>query len=170
MLSLGALALAACANTAIYRPARVEGAIGYTDKALSRGHYLVTFTGTQNMDLEEVRQYLRRREAEVTLREGYSNFVVFTTRNEADIRVLPAADYWNPENGFLAGYINKDSSRANTREPGAPVRPWVGDSSKTTRYTAFSEIVVLSDMEAAKNPDAQSAHEILDRLARQSAP
>jgi len=163
------LALAACAGGPVYRPASSEGAVGYTDMPLSGGHYLVTFTGSQNMDLEEVRQYLRRREAELTLHEGYSHFVVFTSRSEADVRMVPSSDFWNPENGYLAGYITRDGSPSMSGETGAR-RPWVGDANKTTRYSVISEIVLLKPAEAAKNSDAQSARRVLDRYASESAP
>jgi hypothetical protein len=162
-------ALGACAAATVYHPAGPEGSAGYTDKAMARGHYLVTFTGAQNMALDEVRRYLRRREAEVTIAAGYSHFVVFTTRNEADIRVLPAADSWTAENGFSAGYINKDDSRT-VSDDGTPSRPWVGDSIRNARYTAYSDIIVLKGEAAAKNPDAQSAQAILDRMGVRKEP
>jgi hypothetical protein len=163
----GALAgtLAACANTAAYRPASSEGVSGYRETAMDNGHYLVSFTGTISMGLDEVKNYARRRAAEVTLREGYSHFVIFSARSEADIRVVPNGDYWNPDNGFRAGYITKDSSRERTRETGQPLKPWVGDSGKRTRYTAFTEIAMLGADEVTRFPDAMAAKDVLEETA-----
>jgi hypothetical protein len=160
-----AAALCACANTSVYRPATSEGGAGYRETAMANGHYLVSFTGTISMDLDEVKRYARRRAAEVTLREGYTHFLIFSARNEADIRIVPNGDYWNPENGFLAGYINKNSSRASTRETGDTAKPWVGDPGRRARYTAFTEIAVLSGDDAAKAPDAMAAMEVLDETS-----
>lgn len=160
-----AAALAACANSSFYGPASSEGSAGYREEAMPNGHYLVSFTGTLSMDLDEVKNFARRRAAEITLREGYTHFVLFSARNEADIRVVPNGDYWNPENGISAGYISKDSSRDRMRESGKTAKPWVGDPGKRTRYTAFTEIVMLAGDDASNAPDAMAARDVLDETA-----
>jgi hypothetical protein len=163
-----AAALAACASSSFYGPASSEGAAGYREEAMPNAHYLISFTGTLSMDLDKVKTYARRRAAEVTLREGYTHFVLFSARNEADIRVVPNGDYWNPDNGISAGYISKDSSRERMKESGESTKPYVGDPGKRTRYTAFTEIVMLAGDNVSKAPDAMAARDVLDETAAPS--
>lgn len=161
--ALGALVtlLAACETGPVYRPRGPNDLVGYTDRQLSPTRYRVTFTGGTGTRREDVEDYLMRRAAEVTLQAGYTHFVfdIRDTRERTYYRTM-----FGPRPGFRFG-------------AGFGPRPWYwssfafhdpffydGDVIPMTRYTAYSEIVMLTPEQAAREPEAFSARDVLDRL------
>ena len=155
----------ACCSTA-YGPGTSFGRDGYTVRRIGAGHYEVSFTGNPNAGLQEVKEHVRRRAAEVTLTAGYSHFVV--QANSAEAEISPQKDpFWNSENGFLSGTVKRGIGGA-----AANAVPYLGagEADLNTRYTASSEIMMLKGAEAASNPDALSASDILQSLGRAGEP
>jgi hypothetical protein len=166
-LGLSLIALAACETAPIYRPRGPNDVVGYTDEQLTPTRYRVTFTGGTGTRREEVEDYLLRRAAEVTLQAGYADF-------KFDIRDTKDHTYYRtmfgPRPGFAFG------GRFGPR-------PWYWSSFAfhdplfydpdvipVTRYSAYSEIVMLTAEQAANDPEAISARDILNRLAPPKAP
>ena len=167
VLGLGLTVLGACETGPIYRPRGPNDVIGYTDQQLSPTRYRVTFSGGAGTRREDVEDYLLRRAAEVTLQAGYTHFKfdVRDTRERTYYRTMFGP---RPGFGFGAGY--------------GP-RPWYwssfafhdpffydGEVIPVTRFTAYSEIVMLTPEQAANDPDAFSARDLLDRLAPPNPP
>ena len=158
-LAVGFVLLAGCRSATVYGFAGYRRD-GFTVRRLSADHCQVTFAGGNNVGLYEVKQQVRRRAAELTLAAGYSHFVIYTNGAEAEMN-SPGADFWNAENGHLSGTVK----RAGTSFPSSlPPYQGEGEANLNRRYTASSEIVVLKSDDAARNPDALSAREVLDRM------
>jgi hypothetical protein len=155
------LVLAGCAGASSYGRAGPNGE-EYTVRQLSADHYQVTVTGAANVELAVVEGQVRRRAAEVTLKAGYSHFVLYTNSAAAEINSSPSADFWNAENGYLSGNVRHGFA---TGVGGLSPYLGAGAADLNTRYTASSEIIVLKGDAATGNPDALSASEILDRGA-----
>jgi hypothetical protein len=152
--------LTACASTAVYQPREGRYGAGYTDEQLASNRYRITYTGTRSTPREIVEDYLLRRAAEVTLQAGYSHFMFDTRSTEARTNYYS----FSPRFGFGFGY---------------PAYYWGGfygpfgydpfrydriDSD--TRYQAYAEIVLLRAPQAANEPRALDARDVLNRLDR----
>ncbi len=156
LLALGLIVLAACETGPIYKPKAPGEHVGYTDERLAENRYRVTFSGTSSTPREEVEDYLLRRAAEVTQAAGYTHFVFDTRDTEAKTYYRNDFDAWagwGPPFGrrFHAWYWSN--------------WPMEGDVIPITRYTAYAEIVMLRAAEAAKDPRAMSAVDVLAHLA-----
>jgi len=162
-LTLMACLLAGCMTPSPYAP-RLEGQqTGYTDRALTQNRYRITFTGNTATPRETVESYLLLRAAEVTRAAGYTNFV-FDTRNTSTNRSYqtipygPPDPFWGrpPRFGYWGGWgFNYD--------------PMV-DVVVRTNYDAYAEIVLLTPDQAAKEPRALNAGEVISRIGPDAAP
>ena len=162
-LTLMACLLAGCMTPSPYAP-RLEGQqTGYTDRALTQNRYRVTFTGNTATPRETVESYLLLRAAEVTRAAGYSSFV-FDTRNTNTNRSYqtvpygPPDPFWGrpPRFGYWGGW-------------GFAYDPMV-DVVVRTNYDAYAEIVLLTPDQAAKEPRALNAGEVISRIGPDAAP
>ena len=163
-LTLMACLLAGCMTPSPYAP-RLEGErTGYTDRALTQTRYRVTFTGNSATPRETVESYLLLRAAEVTRAAGYTNFVFDTRNTKANHSYQtipygpPPAPYWGRPRGF--GYWGGW---------GFAYDPMV-DVVVHTNYDAYAEIVLLTPDQAAKEPRAINANEVITRIGPQAAP
>ena len=68
-----ALALSACVSPTPYQPVDPKSG-GYSEERISENQYRVVFRGNAHTRPEQVEQYLLRRAAELTLKEGYDWF------------------------------------------------------------------------------------------------
>lgn len=162
-LALPLLLLAACQTGPAYRPRGPGETVGYTDRQISATRYRVTFAGSSGSRREDVEDYLMRRAAEVTVEAGYDYFTFDDRDTEArtyyrtTFLTDPAYDprFGGPFYGRFGYY-----------------RPYYwssydfggGDIIPVTRYTAYSEIVLLTAEQARNNADAIPAREVLARL------
>jgi hypothetical protein len=164
-LFLGGTVLAACATGPIYRPRGPGDNVGYTDQRLTQNRYRVTFTGSSGTRRELVEDSLLRRSAEVTLQNGFSHFV-FDQRDTDATGFY--RDSFRPRTSLGFGF---GSSRFFG--PG----PWYWSSfgfgggypygefyAPLPRYEAYAEIVMLNPQQAAGEPDAIDAREVLASL------
>jgi hypothetical protein len=154
------LLLAGCATGPVYAP--LDGrTYGYSDQQLAQNRYRIMFTGTVSTPRPEVEDYLLRRAAEVTLNAGYAAFV-FTSRDtesKTSYR-MPFNRPWmeNPYGPYY--YYGSDWYYDGYGSD----FPWA-DTVPVTRYTAYAEIRVLTAGEAAKEPAALFARDVLDHVA-----
>jgi hypothetical protein len=160
-LALGVLLLAGCMAPTPYVP-RLEGQqTGFTDRALAKNRYRVTFTGNSATSRETVESYLLLRAAEVTRAAGANQFV-FDTRNTRAITSLqtvptfePVDPFWGRRGGYgyWGGY-----------DYGFGYDPTV-DVVVRTNFDAYAEIVLLTPEQAAKEPRALLASDVIAHLA-----
>jgi len=153
-----AAALAACGSLSTYKPKGPGESSGYTDERLAENRYRITYAGTTATRRETVENFLLRRSAEVTLHAGYRHFVFDTRDTEAKTYYRSDFDY-----GPYYGWYWRSWPWA----PGWPYPPrWrESETIPVTRYTAYAEIVLLPEADAAKEPRALDAADLLTRLA-----
>jgi len=159
--------MAGCMGPSPYAP-RLEGQqTGYTDLALTQNRYRVTFTGNSATPRETVESYLLLRAAEVTRAAGYSHFV-FDTRNTKANHSYQTIPYGPPDpfwgrRPFGYGRWGGWGGWGFAYEPDY-------DVVVRTNYDAYAEIVLLTPDQAAKEPRALNANEVIARLGPAAAP
>jgi hypothetical protein len=167
--TLALVLLAACETGPVYKPRAPGEVVGYTDQQLTPNRYRVTFSGSNATEREDVENYLLRRAAEVTLAAGYTHFV-FDARDTVARTTYRQAfgDPWfyDPFYGPRAYYWS--SWPYSPYGFGHPY--WYGDLRSSTRFSAYSEIVMMNAAEAAGNPRAVDAQSLLQRLPPPDAP
>lgn len=163
-LALLAGLLMGCMQPTPYQP-RLEGqTTGYTDRALTHNRYRVTFTGNSATPRETVESYLLLRAAEVTRAAGYSAFMFDTRNTRANTTVqtvpsLPPPDpFWGRRGGW--GYWGGW---------GFAYDPAV-DVVVRTNYEAYAEIVLLTPEQAAHEPKAINAADVIAHIGPDAAP
>jgi hypothetical protein len=156
--------LAGCMTPTPYAPRTTGQATGYTDRALAHNRYRVTFTGNTVTPRETVESYLLLRAAEVTRAAGYTSFV-FDTRNTKayhsyqEVPVGPGPDpFFARRFGRWGGYGF-----------GYGFDPMV-DVVVRTNYDAYAEIVLLTPEQAAREPRALNAQEVISRIGPEAVP
>ncbi|MBU6297077.1 MAG: hypothetical protein KGJ79_01265 [Alphaproteobacteria bacterium] len=155
VIAAAMLVLGGCETVATYHPQTEPGGTGYSDEQLTNNRYRVTFTGNSVTPRDTVEDYLLLRSAEVTLHAGYHYFM-FDTRDtkakttyHSDFVGWPGWPgygwYWHSWPYYGPGMMDADSY---------PV----------TRYYAYAEIVLLSDAQAANEPRAVEAEQVLKHI------
>jgi len=167
-LTLAACLLAGCMTPTPYAP-RTEGQqTGYTDRALTQNRYRITFTGNTATPRETVESYLLLRAAEVTRAAGFTNFV-FDTRNTKANHSYQTVPYGpDPYWGGWGGW-GRRGGYGYWGGWGFAYDPMV-DVVVRTNYDAYAEIVLLTPDQAAKEPRALNANEVITRLGPEAAP
>ncbi len=179
-VTLAVTVLAACETGPVYKPRAPGESVGYTDLQLTPTRYRVTFSGNNSTRREDVENYLLRRAAEVTLGAGYTHFA-FDSRDTTartyyretfsdpffgDPFYGPRAWYWSswPYHGYPYGPYGFG------RPYGYGYGYGYGDLRPITSFSAYAEIVTLSPEQAASNPRAIDAQNLLQRLPPPDAP
>lgn len=75
ILLAAALVLTACGGPTPYKPADPADGYGYSDQALEKNRYRVSFSGNADTPRETVQNYLLYRAAELTLATGNDYFI-----------------------------------------------------------------------------------------------
>jgi len=158
--------LAGCMTPTPYAP-RTEGQrTGYTDRALTQTRYRVTFTGNSATPRETVESFLLLRAAEVTRAAGYSAFM-FDTRNT---KANHTYDYIGPDPGpYWGGGFGFHRGFGGWGGWGFAYDPAV-DVVVRTNYEAYAEIVLLTPEQAAKEPRAINAADVISHIGPEAAP
>jgi hypothetical protein len=165
--SLAACLLSGCMTATPYAP-RTEGQrTGYTDRALTQSRYRVTFTGNSATPRETVESYLLLRSAEVTRAAGYTNFV-FDTRNTKANHSYQTVPY-GPPDPFWGGGWGRRGGFGYWGGYGFAYDPMV-DVVEHTNYEAYAEIVLLTPEQAAKEPRAMNATDVIAHIGPEAAP
>jgi len=168
-LALAACLLAGCMTPTPYAP-RTEGQqTGYTDRALTQNRYRITFTGNTATPRETVESYLLLRAAEVTRAAGFANFV-FDTRNTKANHSIQTVPYGppGPYGGGWGGW-GRGGGFGYWGGWGFPYDPMV-DVVVRTNYEAYAEIVLLTPDQAAKEPRAMNANDVIAHIGPEAAP
>jgi hypothetical protein len=160
------LGLTGCMTATPYAP-RLEGqATGYTDRALAQNRYRITFTGNSATPRETVETYLLLRSAEVARAANATHFLFDTRNTRANTTVQtvpygpPPDPFWGrPRFGYWGGWGGW----------GFPYEP-MQDVVVHTNYQAYAEIVLLTAEQAAKEPRALSAADVIARLGPEAMP
>lgn len=155
VFSLAVGALAACETGPIYKPKGPGERVGYTDQQLAANRYRITFTGNSATPREQVENYLLRRAAEVTLQSSFTHFVFDTRDTEAKTYYRTDFDPWAMW-GRPFGPRSHAWYWSNW--------PATGTTMPVTRYEAYAEIVMLTAAQAAKDPLALGAADVLSHL------
>jgi len=164
------LVLAGCASGSLYRPKGAVDGIGYADEQITLTHYHVSFSGNRDTPRAQVEDYLLRRAAEITVQAGYTHFAFNGRTTEADTQYYVSGDSWSPGTGLGFGLGRRHPERSEYFSNWAFPAYWSPDqAAPLTRYTASSEIVMLTPDQAAQSPAALSARDILNRLAPSQA-
>jgi hypothetical protein len=159
--------LAGCMTPTPYAP-RTEGQrTGYTDRELTRTRYRVTFTGNSVTPRETVENYLLLRAAEVTRAAGYPDFV-FDTRNTRANHTYDAIPY-GPPDPYWGGGFGFHRGWGGWGGWGFAYDPAV-DVVVRTNYEAYAEIVLLTPEQAAREPRAINAADVIAHLGPGAAP
>jgi hypothetical protein len=168
-LTLVAGLLAGCATPSPYAP-RLQGqATGYTDRALTENRYRVTFTGNTVTPRETVESYLLLRAAEVAQAAGYTNFVFDTRNTKANRSYTAVPEGPNPHwRGGFGGWGRRGGfgywgGYGGWGGYGFGYDPAV-DIVVRTNYQAYAEIVLLTPEQAAKEPRALNAADVIAHI------
>ena len=152
-----------------YAP-RTEGArTGYTDRALTQTRYRVTFTGNSATPRETVESYLLLRAAEVARAAGYDSFIFDTRNTKAHTTAQVVPEPGPGPAGVVAGAARLGLARLSAGAYGFGYDPAV-DIVVRTNYEAYAEIVLLTPDQAAKEPRAVKAAEVIARIGPEAAP
>jgi hypothetical protein len=160
VLALVLFGLAACETGPTYRPRGPGEVVGYRDRQIAPNRYRVSFAGGSATTREDVEDYLLRRAAEVTLGAGYAYFT-FDDRG-TDARTYYRTAFITPGFGPFDYPYYWRPYYWSSWEFGPSWR--TGEFIPVTRYTAYSEIVMLTPEQAENNPQAISAADALARL------
>ena len=164
VLCLGfVVCMAGCMTPTPYAPRQEGEGTGYTDRSLTQNRYRVTFTGNSATPRETVETYLLLRAAEVTRAAGYSNFM-FDTRNTEANHTYDTVPYGPPD-----PYFGRRRGFGYWGGFGFAYDPMV-DVVVHTNYEAYAEIVLLTPDQAAKEPRAVNATEVIGRIGPEAAP
>jgi hypothetical protein len=173
--TLAAALLAGCATPTPYAP-RTEGArTGYTDRALTQTRYRVTFTGNAVTPRETVESFLLLRAAEVTRAAGYGSFVFDTRNTKANhtVTAIPEGPGFYGRSGFggwgRRGGFGYWGGFGGWGGYGFGYDPAV-DVVVRTNYQAYAEVVMLTPEQAAKDPRALNAADVIAHIGPDAAP
>lgn len=155
------IALAGCETGPIYKPKGPGERVGYTDEQLSANRYRITFSGSSATPRDQVENYLLRRASEVTIASGFTHFIFDTRDTEAKTYYRTDFDPWAPW-GAPFGRHGHAWYWSNW--------PMQSTTMPVTRYVAYAEIVMLTRAQAAKDPMALSAADVLAHLNPPSTP
>lgn len=154
LLSLVALALAACASPTPYQPRPEPGGYGFDEQRIEENRFRVSFAGNAATPREAAENYLLYRAAELTLMNGGDYFIVTSRRT--------APDYAAPGNSTRVG-VGVGSSGVSF---GTGVSIGVGGPAHSRGPVETSaEFVVYDGRKPAGVKDAFDAREVMRNLA-----
>ncbi len=162
-LLLAGTALGACVSTPLYKAQTSSVSSGYSEKQLDANQYRVSFAGKRSTSRARVEDGLMLRAAEVTRAAGYSHFLVDDreTEREGDwFRRDPWALDYGPRFSFGYGY---GFGRAGFYDP-FYYRFGYADRFDDSRFVASADIALLNAEQAAGEPRAVNAAEVITNL------
>ena len=164
------LMLSGCATATAtgpaYRPQASDEGAGYADEQIDATRYRVSFFGDTETTRAQVEDYLLRRAAEITVRAGYNYFEFDNRSIETDTNFYRTTDNWDPTTGLAFGLGRRYPGRSEHFAKGSVPAFWSEkEAVPITRYTARSEIVMLTPDQLATHPGALAAREILKNLS-----
>ena len=107
-LASSTLLLAGCQTETTFRPAMGRGfyADGYSERQLQPGRWIVSFSGNSVTSRDTVERYLFFRAAQLTLQQGFDNFVLVDRDTKLRQRTYTTPGFGGPGWGYggLGGY------------------------------------------------------------------
>ena len=105
-----ALAVGGCATETSYRPATGSGfaRTGYSDRQIEPNRFLVSFSGNSYTSRDTVERYLLFRAAELTVQQGYDNFILVDKQTDRQTRTYATPSYGGFGYGSGFGYWGPD--------------------------------------------------------------
>lgn len=164
VLSMG---LVACSSSTTYQAAEKRGDYGYTETALGKDRYRITFNGNSATDKETVNDYALLRAAELTLQEGYSWFHLVNRDNDSKSRTSTSVSGGTGFGGGTSVYQRCGLLSCDTVVYDSPNRFSGGVASSNTR-TSYSSSLEIK-MGKGKMPDdaeAYNAQELASTMRR----
>lgn len=168
----GSVALAGCMTATPYQPATGHGYArnGYSDQQIENNRFRISFSGNSLTDRETVERYLLYRAAELTLQQGFDNFVLVDRDTEKKTNLVrePSAwgpgpwGYWSPSWRFYRPRWGWRSWDPFWDDPFWRDRDW--DYRTVTQYEATAEVVMGKGPKPGDNLRAFDAHEVQSRL------
>ena len=159
------LALSACASPTPYQPVDPKNG-GYSEERISQNQYRVVFRGNAHTPPEQVEQYLLRRAAELTLKEGYDWFrptnrvvegrvrTIQTTRGTVRVSEGPGYSGWDNYGSFF------------TRSGTGFLKPiWRRINPPSGEAVEASAEIVLGRNPVPQIQDAVDARKLLQKVA-----
>lgn len=154
------LGLGACATTPLYKAQTSSASSGYSEQQLDANQYRVTFAGKRSTSRARVEDGLMLRAAEVTRGAGYSHFLVDGRETEREGDWL-GRDPWGYGPRFSVGY-GYGYGRYGFYDPF--YYRFGYDRFDDSRFVASADIALLTAAEAAKEPRAINADEVIANL------
>ena len=173
LILAGSVSLSACMTATPYQPAMGNGSAraGYSDQQIESNRFRISFAGNSLTARETVERYLLYRAAELTLQQGFDNFVLVDRDTEKKTDVYRTASAWDSgPYGYWSPYwrFNRGPRFGGWRswdpfydDPFWRDRDW--DYRTVTQYEAIAE-VVMSKGPKPDNVRAFDAHEVVARL------
>lgn len=153
-ISVFAMLTACAAEPPYFGPIGAGHSTGYTDQQIDQTHYRITYQGNSSTSRETVEDFLLLRSAEVTRQAGYAFFTFDTRDTKTKTTYFTTFEGWPGWGGYgWWGFYG----------PGWP-GPGDGETRPITSYTAYAEIVVLSDAQAKADPHALNAGSVVAHL------
>ena len=167
VMVLSSLVLAGCSSSTRYQAADERGDYGYTETALGKDRYRITFTGNSITDKETVNDFALLRAAEVTLQEGYDWFQLVNRDTESKSRSTSSISGVQEFGGGTAVYQRCGLLSCDTVVSQNPSRLSGGVSSTNTRtsYQSSLEIKMGNDP-MPDSAEAYNAQELASTLRR----
>lgn len=136
---LCALIMSCASNPTPYQPADSNG--GYSELALNKDTYAVTFQGNEETNRDRVENYALRRSAELTLKNGYKYFVKVAGNTREDLSTHTTPEVHTKGKDPLTGEKKEEITPAQTHTH--------------VSYTTKMRIKMLMDNQ--QHPDAYDA-------------
>jgi hypothetical protein len=155
--------LSACASEPPYFGPLAEGhATGYTDQQIDQNRFRVTYQGNSATPRETVEDFLVLRSAQVASQAGYPYFVFDTRDTRARTAYLSSNFGWPGWGAYhrFGGWYGW----------GGPPYDWDTYTRPITRYSAYAEIVLLTDAQGKADPRALNAQSVIAHLGPLAAP
>jgi len=159
----GAMAfLAACASEPPYFGPLSEGhSTGYADQQIDKVRFRVTFQGNSVTAGETVEDFRVLRSAQIAAQAGYPYFMFDPRDTKAKTVYFSTFDNW-PGWGYRRwGWYGWG---------GPPFDEGDAITQPITRYTAYAEIVLLTEAQAHNDPRALNAQSVIGHLSPLVAP
>jgi hypothetical protein len=163
MLALLAFALTAgCAEEpAYFGPAGPDHPTGYTDQQIDQNRFRVSYQGNSATPRTTVENFLLLRSAQVALQAGYPYFAFDTRDTKSKTTYFSSFTGWPGWRGY---------GRYGWYGWGAPPFDQDATSVPITRYEAYAEIILLTDVQGKADPRALDAKSVIAHLGPLAVP
>ncbi len=155
MVGMVAALVAGCASPTPYQP--MTDGFGYSDQLLESNRFRVTFSGNSDTSRSTVENYLLYRAAEVTVKSGFSYFII------ADRETEPSRTYISSFDGYPGfGYYRYSPGWYGYGYGGMGMG--MATTTAITSYQAYADIVMFSGDKPATNVHAFNARDVMNTL------